>query len=143
MKRSIRNAATLALTLGLFVSVTTRAARADYRVATFEDLNPGTNAFNNNAGSVGRFTSGGFGLNNVYDTTYPDFPSWSGWSISSRTDNALPAGFANQYTSVTGSGADGSSTYAVAYPFGPTADPFAPAATRPRSPSPTPPTPTR
>jgi hypothetical protein len=126
MTRSIRHAATLALGLGLILSAPARA-RAEFRTATFEDLNPGTNAFSNNAGASGRFVSDGFGLNNVYDTTFPAFPTWSGWAISSRTDNALPAGFGNQYASVTGSGADGSSTYAVAYPFGPNADPLAPA----------------
>jgi hypothetical protein len=124
MRRGTLMAATLALAV---VAGTAATARADFRSATFEELNPGTNAFTNNAGSSGRFISDGFGLNNVYDTTFPEFPSWSGWAISSKTTNALPSGFSNQYASITGTGAGGSGTYAVAYPFGPNASPLAPA----------------
>ena len=51
-------------------------------------------------------------LNNFYDTAWGGY--WEGFSISNITDNTT-AGIMNQYSSFTGSGANGSSTYAVAY----------------------------
>ncbi len=98
----------------------TATARAD---SNFEDLGLPSDSFLNNAGPAGQFISGGNGFNNIFD---PTFQSWSGWAISSMTDTKTP-GFTNQYSAITGSGADGSSTYAVAFTFGPNDDPFHPA----------------
>jgi hypothetical protein len=99
------------------------AARANIVTTTFEDLGLPPNSFNNNAGPSGQFVSGGNSFNNSYDPTYD---AWSGWAISSKTDVTTP-GFTNQYSAITGSGANGSATYAVADPFGPTANAFHPA----------------
>ena len=48
-----------------------------------------------------------------YDETYN---SWTGWAISATTDNTT-AGFTNQYSSITGGGVDGSTTYATSYNY--------------------------
>lgn len=53
-------------------------------------------------------------FSNSYDAT---FGSWSGYAISNFTDVTTP-GWANQYSSFTGSGYDGSSNYAVGYSVG-------------------------
>lgn len=51
---------------------------------------------------------------NVYDDS---FGSWSGWAISTATDNTTP-GFGNQYASIAGEGAEGSSHYATTFVLG-------------------------
>ena len=103
-------------------------ADAGYNVSTFEDLGLSPNMDLNNAGPSGQFVSGGNSFNNSYDPTYG---SWSGWSISSQTNISNPNGsipdYNFQYTSVTGSGANGSQTYAVANTFGNGADLLHPA----------------
>jgi hypothetical protein len=110
---------TSCLTLLLVMPV---AASAETIVSTFEDLGLPANSFNNDAPSS-FFTSAGNSFNNTFS---PDFGGiWSGWSISSTTDTTTP-GFTNQYSAITGSGADGSPTYAVAYTFGSSANPFNP-----------------
>jgi hypothetical protein len=85
--------------------------------STFEDINPGANTQNNNAGggTDGFFTSGGNSFNNNYavDPTYGPF--WSGWAISSVTNHDTPSGFMNQYASIVGGGSGGSATFAVAF----------------------------
>ena len=94
-------------------------------VATFEGLGVPANSFNNNAGSSGEFVDAGNGFNNSFSSTqFGDL--WSGWAISTMTDTTTP-GYTNQYSAITGSGADGSATYGVGFTFGDTADPFHPA----------------
>lgn len=106
----------------ILILVLPPAARAD-SVATFEDLGLSPGSFLNSAGPTSRFLSGGNDFNSNFD---PTFNSWSGWAISSTTDTTTP-GFTNQYSAITGSGADGSATYAVAFTFGPGDDLFHPA----------------
>ena len=43
------------------------------------------------------------------------FNSFDGWAMSSKTDTVTP-GFGNQFSAITGQGADNSLTYAVGYP---------------------------
>ncbi|MBB3207948.1 hypothetical protein FHS27_003775 [Rhodopirellula rubra] len=69
--------------------------------------------FDNNAGPGGEFVSGPISLHNTFDNSY-GFDLWSGFSISRGNDTTTP-GYFNQYSAVTGIGANGSSTYAVAY----------------------------
>jgi hypothetical protein len=102
-------------------SVIASSARAD-QVITFENLGLPPNSFENNAGPRGQFVVDGTQFNNSFDST---FGSWSGWAISTMTDTTTP-GFTNQYSAITGSGADNSQTYAVAFTFGATANPFNP-----------------
>ncbi len=94
-------------------SGTSRLREQDARPATsFEDL--GTmlpeEAYINGSKRSGEFVSGQVKLNNLYNDT---FDSWSGWAFSNTTDSETP-GYLNQYSSVVGTGAIGSETYAVA-----------------------------
>lgn len=57
------------------------------------------------------FNFGGVSFFNSYDTTYG---SWSGFAISNHADTTT-AGYLNQYSAITGSGAGGSANYAVGY----------------------------
>jgi hypothetical protein len=109
---------------GCLLLALTTAARGATVTTTFEDQGLAPNSFNNDAGPSGHFTSGTVSLNNTFAAAF-DF--WSGWAISTKTDSATP-GFGNQYSAITGQGAGGSTTYAVAYTFGfPQADSFHPA----------------
>ena len=103
------------LALALASAATTRADQ----VTTFEGLLP-ANAFNQDAGASNQFAVDGNHLNNSYNAS---FNAWYGWALSSKTDATTP-GFTNQYSSITGSGADGSQTYAVASTYGPADDAF-------------------
>ena len=110
---------TSCLTLLLIMPV---AASADTIVSTFEDLGLPADSYSNDAPS-GFFTSAGNSFNNTFSPNFGGI--WSGWAISSMTDTTTP-GYTNQYSAITGSGADGSQTYAVACTFGSSADPFNP-----------------
>ncbi len=79
--------------------------------ATFENFNLAPGEFLNDAGVPGAFADGNIALPNTYDA---DFDFWTGWAISAATDNQTP-GFLNQYSAITGSGFNGSATYAVSY----------------------------
>ena len=57
------------------------------------------------------FTSGGFVFHNNYDATWG---VWDGFAYSNKTDTTTP-GYLNQYSAITGTGANGSSTYAVSF----------------------------
>ncbi len=59
----------------------------------------------------GNFTSDEAQLNNAYSL---DYGSWSGWAYSNET-NTSTAGFTNQFSAITGSGANGSATYGVSF----------------------------
>jgi hypothetical protein len=86
-------------------------ATASAATVTFEGLLSGAGTYNNNAGASGAFNIGGTSFSNSYDPTYS---SWSGFAISNTTDTST-AGPTNQYSAFPGSGAGGSSTYAVSY----------------------------
>lgn len=128
MTRRILSIATLVLALAA-------SAHADYNISTFEDVglttpnsyfNAAPNLTDPNYSTGGQFVSGGNSFANSY-TYYPGYGgSWSGWAISNQTFSALPPytnqnstpDYNYQYMSATGSGANGSATYAVAYTGG-------------------------
>ncbi|MEL7532191.1 MAG: DUF4465 domain-containing protein [Bacteroidota bacterium] len=83
--------------------------------ADFEDLSVPVDSFFNGSDGSGGFSSGNVFLPNSYNTM---FSSWSGWSVSTKTDT-LTAGFGNQYSALPGIGAEGSATFAVANMFSP------------------------
>jgi len=62
--------------------------------------------------------SGGFSSSNaIFKIDYSDeYKSWTGFAVSTHTDTITPD-FSNQYSSITGSGAGKSETYAVLYTF--------------------------
>ena len=69
------------------------------------------NAYYDGAEGAGGFTSGGVHFSNSNPAGF-----WSGFSYSQTTDTTTP-GFGNQSSAITGTGAGGSSTYAVGYQF--------------------------
>ncbi len=70
-------------------------------------------SFLNGSDGNGGFSEAGIVLPNTYKPD-PRFPSWSGWSLSSMADTTTP-GFTNQYSAITGAGANGSTNYGVAF----------------------------
>ncbi len=84
------------------------------QVADFEDLAVEADSFLNGSDLAGGFQSGDFFFPNDYDSS---FNSWMGWAISQDSDTTTP-GFMNQYSAITGTGADSSATYAVSFFFG-------------------------
>ena len=102
----------------------TTAVRAAVVTTTFENQGLAPGAYQDNAGPGGKFAIDGHSFNNVYDTS---FGTWSGWALSTMTDSTTP-GFGNQYSAVVGSGAGGSHTYSIGFPFAfPSPDPSHPA----------------
>ena len=83
--------------------------------STFEDFNLTQGEFLNDGGVDGGFQNGNIFFPNTFDANY-NF--WTGWAISATTDTSTP-GFENQFSSITGGGAEGSDTYAVGYSFSP------------------------
>ncbi|MDX6765737.1 MAG: DUF4465 domain-containing protein [Candidatus Methylacidiphilales bacterium] len=68
----------------------------------------------NGSNATGNFTTQGATFLNIYNTS---FDSWEGFAYSNTTDTTTP-GFGNQYSAFPGSGAGGSSHYAIGYqPF--------------------------
>lgn len=93
----------------LFLAVGLMSVSAQ-TVSDFENI--AVDSFVNDAGSAGYFESGNIQLPNEYVTG--DWSYWKGWAISSMTDT-LTAGLPNQYSAITGSGVDGSDTYALGF----------------------------
>ena len=87
------------------------------RTVSFEEFGVSLTeeGFYNGSDLAGGFSIDGVDFNNSFNST---FGSWTGWSVSNVTDNTTP-GFENQYSAITGSGALGSSTYAVGNAFSP------------------------
>lgn len=84
-------------------------------VAGFENFNLGPGKYLNDASPANGFESGSIILPNNYNA---EFGVWSGFAISTDTNTTTP-GFLNQYSSIVGEGAIGTSTYAMGYIFDP------------------------
>ena len=82
-------------------------------IIDFEDIEVPVDSFLN-----GQDANGGFATKDVFFVNHyipdPMFPSWSGWSISNKTDTLTP-GFMNQYSVITGSGFENSTNFAVSF----------------------------
>ncbi len=83
-------------------------------IIDFEELDPGDDGYWNGSDNSGGFESG----NAFFPVDFTDWgggvTSWSGFAYSSLTDT-VTAGYANQYSCFAGSGAGGSSVFAVCY----------------------------
>jgi hypothetical protein len=110
MKNTVQKLFILLLTLGAI-----QMQGVSQVLAGFENfgLHPGEHL--NNAAPEKGFLSGSISLPNFYDV---DFNFWSGWAISADTNRTTP-GFLNQYSSIAGRGAQGTTAYAVGYIFDP------------------------
>ena len=98
----------------LFLVILIALAGQAQTVSTFEALPLTTDTFWNGSNLEGGFADGKALFLNNYSST---FLSWSGFAYSNTTDT-VTAGYGNQYSSVTGSGNNGSAKYAVANGFG-------------------------
>ncbi len=86
-----------------------------YAVTDFEDLTLTAESYWNGSDNSGKFTSGQVDFDNAYNA---DWGSWTGWAYSNVSDTET-AGFANQYSAITGKGFDTAASngniYGVAY----------------------------
>jgi len=83
-------------------------------VAKFDDLTLAPEKFWNGSDLSGSFKNADVTFYNTYTkSTYGDY--WSGFAYSNTT-NVTTAGYANQYSAITGKGYEGSANYAVCYP---------------------------
>lgn len=82
-------------------------------VIDFEDLTLDQSGVWNGSDGSGDLTVGNATFPNSYNATWD---AWNGFAISNHTDTET-AGYANQYSAIAGSGADGSEKYAVFYTF--------------------------
>lgn len=105
----------LMLTVGL-------SASAQIEIATFENLELPDNSYwsgeldedDEDMGfSRSWFESGSFSFNNFY---WPDYYTWAFFAYSNHTENTFKSYANDQFNSITGSGADGSRTFGVAFP---------------------------
>lgn len=92
----------------LFLAIPSAGAE----IVTFEDLSLEPGSYYNGSDEAGEFESTGVVFNNFFDNSYG--PYWEGFSYSNTTDTTTPD-FTNQYSAITGTGADSSSIYSVAY----------------------------
>jgi len=83
-------------------------------IADFENFELAPNSFLDGSDNSGGFNSGNIFLPNDYNA---EWGSWTGWAISNATDTLTP-GFSNQYSSISGGGANNSSNYAVTFVSG-------------------------
>jgi hypothetical protein len=81
----------------------------------FEDFDLSPGEFLNGSDGTTLFTSEFLSLPINYNTM---FNSWTGWAISAATDTTT-AGFTNGFSSITGGGVNGSTTYATSFNFVP------------------------
>jgi hypothetical protein len=83
-------------------------------VANFDDLTLSSGKYWNGSDLSGSFKSGDFTFYNSYTKSqWGDY--WNGFAYSTTTDTQT-AGYANQYSAITGVGHNGSAAYAVCYP---------------------------
>ncbi len=83
-------------------------------IVDFESFELEKDNFLNGSQAEGSFEEQDIRFTNNYDENYN---SWSGWSISSMTDNLTP-GYSNQYSAITGTGVDASLNYATSFVLG-------------------------
>lgn len=83
-------------------------------VVNFESYNLPPEQYLNGSDGAGGFVTNGIFLPNDYNA---EWDSWSGWAISNTTDVTTP-GYTNQYSAITGGGANASTHYATSFVFG-------------------------
>jgi hypothetical protein len=93
---------------GMWVALLSAQAQ---QTATFEDLELQVDSFYNGSDGAGGFISGGIWFPNSYNAVWGN---WSGFAVSNMKDTITP-GYLNQYSAITGGGADSSQNYALAY----------------------------
>ena len=90
------------------------AGLAQATISDFEDLSLAPESYWNGSDSSGGFTSGDAYFVNTFTDWGGGITSWDGFAYSNMTDTTT-AGFGNQYSAITGSGATDSDNYGVGY----------------------------
>lgn len=80
-------------------------------LANMEDISIPADSFLNGQDMIAFYQSGNFTFPVSYDSATD---AWTGWAISNKVDTTS-ASFKNQFSSITGGGAGGSSNYAVSF----------------------------
>lgn len=80
-------------------------------VSGCDDLNLNSESFWNGSDGSGSFTSGSVKYLNSYNKSWA---SWSGFAYSNKTDKTT-AGYANQYSAISGKGALNTNNYIIGY----------------------------
>lgn len=106
---------------GIFIAVLTavmlfgysckKSDKPEKKIIDFEELTLDESGFWNGSDGSGGFQAGNGYFNNRYDQGWD---SWFGYSYSNHTDTLNP-GYDNQYSPITGSGADASEQFGVYY----------------------------
>ena len=99
----------IVILMGLSLGVISAASA---QTVTFEELSLNPESYYNGSDAAGGFESNNVEFNTFYDDTYG--PYWEGFAYSNTTDTTTPD-YTNQYSAITGSGANGSSNYSVGY----------------------------
>jgi len=100
-------------TIGLlfFSSCEKDKPKTDY--ATLEELSLDASGYYNGSDMAGGFSSGNVSFSTKYD---PDYMAWNGFAYTNHSNDST-GDYSNQYSSITGSGADGSEKYAVMFTY--------------------------
>ena len=106
MKKKLLVAVALA---ALIITVACEKKKPDPELIDFEELELDQGGYWNGSDGSGEFKSGNAVFPNKYDN---DWHSWSGFAYTNHTDAVTP-GYENMYSSIAGSGAEGSEKYAV------------------------------
>jgi hypothetical protein len=99
---------------GLAVAALALPAAAAGGVSTFEDVGVGAEGYWFPAVTT-TFRSGAASFTQEYTDFGIPGCCWTGWTVSSVTDNVTP-GFGNQYSAFAGGGQGGSAQYGIAFP---------------------------
>jgi Domain of unknown function (DUF4465)/Secretion system C-terminal sorting domain len=94
-----------------FLLLLCSAGLVSAQIADFEAFNLAPDSYLNGSDGSGGFSNGGIFLPNQFEDVWQ---TWSGWAISNYTDNTTP-GYGNQYSAITGGGAEGSEHYALTF----------------------------
>jgi len=83
-------------------------------IVDFESFGLNPESYDNGSAGNGDFTIGDLTFTNYYNASWM---SWNGFTVSNTTD-VTTAGYLNDFSAFTGTGANGTSTYAIHYPSG-------------------------
>lgn len=109
----MRKSVLIILVLMLGMIITSCEKKEVRSTIDFEDLQFEEDGYWNGSDGSGNFFSGNGEFVNRYDT---EWQSWSGFAYTNHTDN-VTYGLENEYSSIAGSGSNGSSNYGVYFYF--------------------------
>lgn len=97
-----------------FLTVSCETEKPVTEIVDFENLPLDVSGVWNGSDGTGGFRSGNLFFPNNFN---PDFQAWSGFSYTNHKDT-VTGDYTNQYSSIAGTGAEGSSKYGVFYYMG-------------------------